>query len=31
MSYYTLCRACEDKVEFTGGLPPAEEKGYVIV
>ena len=29
--YYTLCRACEDKVEFTGGLPPAEEKGYVIV
>ena len=29
--YYTLCRACEDKIEFTGGSPPQEEKDHLIV
>ncbi len=29
--YYTLCRACQAKVEFTGGLPPQEEKGHIVV
>ncbi len=29
--YYTLCRACQAKVEFTGGLPPQEERSHIIV
>ena len=29
--YYTLCRACQAKVEFTGGLPPQDAKGHIVV
>ncbi len=29
--YYTLCRACERKIEFTGGSPPQDEKDHLIV
>ncbi len=29
--YYTLCRVCESKIEFTGGSPPQDEKDHLIV
>ena len=29
--YYTLCRACQTRIEFSGGLPPQEEKDYIVV
>ena len=29
--YYTPCRSCQAQVEFTGGLPPREEKGHIVV
>ena len=29
--YYTLCRACQAKVEFTGGLPPQIVSQWVLI
>ena len=29
--YYSLCRACKSKVEYTGGESPCERASHVVV
>lgn len=29
--YYNLCRTCQGRIEFTGGLPPRQAESHVVV